>query len=170
MNRPEVHDVLRHWREVSDPYGAVLVGETYVHDLEALATFYDLLRTSPVARHSILVCHNLACWLRGAEGVLDAFSDASGVDADEVDHIGASSDDGEIYLKSSECLGACDIAPMASIEERYYGPLTPADARDAVKQLRSGADPLPEKALARRGTAGGPEPEPDPRVAEGRSE
>jgi alpha-glucosidase len=40
MNRPEVHDVLRHWREVSDPYGAVLVGETYVHDLETLATFY----------------------------------------------------------------------------------------------------------------------------------
>jgi alpha-glucosidase len=40
MNRPEVHDVLRHWREVSDPYGAVLVGETYVHELETLATFY----------------------------------------------------------------------------------------------------------------------------------
>ncbi|HEY7619718.1 MAG TPA: alpha-amylase family glycosyl hydrolase [Solirubrobacteraceae bacterium] len=40
MNRPEVHDVLRHWREVSDPYGAVLVGETYVHDLETLASFY----------------------------------------------------------------------------------------------------------------------------------
>jgi alpha-glucosidase len=40
MNRPEVHDVLRHWRELSDPYGAVLVGETYVHDLETLATFY----------------------------------------------------------------------------------------------------------------------------------
>jgi alpha-glucosidase len=40
MNRPEVHDVLRHWREVSDPYDAVLVGETYVHDLEALAAFY----------------------------------------------------------------------------------------------------------------------------------
>jgi alpha-glucosidase len=40
MNRPEVHDVLRHWREVSDPYDAVLIGETYVHDLETLATFY----------------------------------------------------------------------------------------------------------------------------------
>jgi alpha-glucosidase len=40
MNRPEVHDVLRHWRTVSDPYDAVLVGETYVHDLETLAAFY----------------------------------------------------------------------------------------------------------------------------------
>jgi alpha-glucosidase len=40
MNRPEVHDVLRHWRTVADPYDAVLVGETYVHDVETLARFY----------------------------------------------------------------------------------------------------------------------------------
>jgi alpha-glucosidase len=40
MNRPEVHDVLRRFRRVADPYEAVLVGETYVHDLETLATFY----------------------------------------------------------------------------------------------------------------------------------
>jgi alpha-glucosidase len=40
MNRPEVHDVLRRWRKVSDPYDGVLVGETYVHELETLASFY----------------------------------------------------------------------------------------------------------------------------------
>jgi alpha-glucosidase len=40
MNRPEVHDVLRRWRSLSDPYDAVLVGETYVHDVETLASFY----------------------------------------------------------------------------------------------------------------------------------
>jgi alpha-glucosidase len=40
MNRPEVHDVLRRWRALSDPYDAVLVGETYVHELETLVSFY----------------------------------------------------------------------------------------------------------------------------------
>jgi alpha-glucosidase len=40
MNRPEVHEVLKRWRTVSEPYDAILVGETYVHDLEALARFY----------------------------------------------------------------------------------------------------------------------------------
>ncbi len=40
MNRPEVHDVLRRWRSVSEPYDGVLVGETWVHDVETLATFY----------------------------------------------------------------------------------------------------------------------------------
>jgi len=135
--------------------------------LESVATFYDLFRTGPVGRHHVLVCHNLACWLRGSEDVLDAFCEAAGVDADEVDHIGASSEDGEVYLKAFECLGACDIAPMASIDERYYGPLTPDDARTVIDQLRAGADPIPDKALFGRETAGGPEPEPDPRVKKG---
>jgi NADH-quinone oxidoreductase subunit E len=135
--------------------------------LESVATFYDLFHTSPVGEHRVLVCHNLACWLRGAEDVLDAFGDAAGVDPHQADHIGASSEDGQVYVRGFECLGACDIAPMASIDERYYGPLTPEDARQAVDQLRSGADPLPDKALAKRPAAGGPEPEPDPRVAAG---
>jgi NADH-quinone oxidoreductase subunit E len=137
--------------------------------LESVATFYDLFRTTPVGRHHVLVCHNLSCWLRGSEDVLDAFCEAAGVSAHEVDHTGASSEDGEVYLKGFECLGACDLAPMASIDERYYGPLTPDEARTAVEQLRSGADPLPDKALSGRPTAGGPEPDPDPRVAKGES-
>jgi NADH-quinone oxidoreductase subunit E len=144
---------------------AAVMGVTPAY-LESVATFYDLLRTSPVGRHSVLVCHNLSCWLRGAEDVLDAFCDAAGVDPHAADHVGASSDDGEVYLKGFECLGACDIAPMASIDERYYGPLTAEDARSAVEQLRSRAEPIPEKALAGRQTAGGPEPDPDPRVKE----
>jgi NADH-quinone oxidoreductase subunit E len=70
-----------------------------------------------------------------------------------------------VFIKGFECLGACDIAPMASIDQRYYGPLSAEDARTAVEQLRAGDEVLPDKALAKRQTAGGPEPEPDPRVA-----
>jgi NADH-quinone oxidoreductase subunit E len=132
--------------------------------LESLATFYDLFRTSPVGRHHVLVCHNLSCWMNGATDVLDAFCDASGADPAEADHGGASSRDGEFFIKGFECLGACDLAPMASIDERYYGPLSPADARDAIDRLRDGEDVLPDKRLAGRPAAGGPEPEPDPRV------
>jgi NADH-quinone oxidoreductase subunit E len=135
--------------------------------LESVATFYDLFHTSPVGRHRVLVCHNLACWLRGAEDVLDAFCEAAGVNADEADHLGVSSEDDAVYLRGFECLGACDIAPMASIDERYYGPLTPEDAREAVEQLRADEEVLPERALSKRPAAGGPEPDPDPRVAAG---
>jgi NADH-quinone oxidoreductase subunit E len=69
-------------------------------------------------------------------------------------------------MQGFECLGACEMAPMASIDHVYFGPLDGADARTAIDQLRSGVDVLPDKALAKRPAAGGPEPPPDPRVAE----
>ena len=134
--------------------------------LESVATFYDLFHTSPVGRHRVLVCHNLACWLRGAEDVLDAFCAEAGVDADEADHIGASSEDDEVYLRGFECMGACDIAPMASIDERYFGPLGTDDAATAIEQLISGGEVLPEKSLARRGLAGDSPPAPDAGASE----
>jgi hypothetical protein len=51
-------------------------------------------------------------------------------------------------------LGACDIAPMASIDERYFGPLEAADAATAIEQLVAGGEVLPEKALEKRPLAG----------------
>ena len=135
--------------------------------LEGVASFYDLLRLEPLGRHRVLVCTNLSCWMSGADGLLDAFCDAAGCDQHEAAHGGSSSQDGELFVSAFECLGACDIAPMASIDERYYGPLDGDDAAKIVGQLRSGEEPVPDKQLARRPTAGGPEPEPDPRVAGG---
>jgi NADH-quinone oxidoreductase subunit E len=144
---------------------AAVMGVTPAY-LEGVATFYDLFRTTPAGRHQVLVCHNLSCWLRGSDELMSALAEAAGVDAHEADHDGASSADGEIFIKGFECLGACDIAPMASIDQRYYGPLDAGDAAAAIEQLRSGAEVLPDKAISRRPAAGGPEPEPDPRVAE----
>jgi NADH-quinone oxidoreductase subunit E len=133
--------------------------------LESVASFYDLLHTEPVGRHKVLVCTNLSCWMRGGDELLDSFCAAAGCDPGEAGHGGATSPDGELYVSGFECLGACDLAPMASIDERYFGPLEPAEAQTAVEQMRRDDELLPEKALGRRGAAGGPEPEPDSRVA-----
>ncbi|HEX6154094.1 MAG TPA: NAD(P)H-dependent oxidoreductase subunit E [Solirubrobacterales bacterium] len=110
--------------------------------LESVASFYDLLHTSPVGTHRIEVCTNISCWMRGADRLLEAFKEAAGDDSEN------------FYVTGFECLGACDIAPMASIDQRYYGPLEAAEAGVAIEQLRSGAEVLPEKALAKRGLAG----------------
>jgi NADH:ubiquinone oxidoreductase subunit E len=144
---------------------AAVMGLTPAY-LESVASFYDLLRLEPVGRHRVLVCTNISCWMRGADGLLDSFCEAAGCDPEEAAHGGASSEDGELFVSGFECLGACDIAPMASIDERYYGPLEPGDARTAIEQLRSGGDPLPDRRLSERRLAGGPEGESDPRVAE----
>jgi NADH:ubiquinone oxidoreductase subunit E len=143
--------------------GAAVMGVTPAY-LESVASFYDLFATEPVGRHRILVCHNISCWMNGGDELLEAFCEAAGTDRHEADHHGASSADGEFFLKGFECLGACDLAPMASIDERYYGPLDAADAVAAIEALRNGEQPLTEKELAKRPAAGGPEPEPDPRL------
>jgi NADH-quinone oxidoreductase subunit E len=132
--------------------------------LESVASFYDLLHTRPVGNHKVLVCTNISCWMRGGDELLDAFCEVTGCDPAEAGHGGASSADGEMFVSGFECLGACDLAPIASIDERYFGPLAGNDAATAVEQLRGGSDVLPEKALASRPLAGGPEGDPDPRL------
>jgi NADH-quinone oxidoreductase subunit E len=111
--------------------------------LESVASFYDLLHTERVGAHKVAVCTNISCWMRGGDGLLDAFR--------------AAAEGEDVFVTGFECLGACDIAPMASIDERYFGPLQEADAVAAIEQLRTGADVLPEKALAKRALPGGPD-------------
>jgi NADH-quinone oxidoreductase subunit E len=109
--------------------------------LESVASFYDLLHTEPVGSHKVAVCTNISCWMRGGDELLDAFQAAAEGKQD-------------LFVTGFECLGACDIAPMASIDERYFGPLEAAEAETAIEQLLAGEDVLPEKALERRPLAG----------------
>src|SRR6185295_4405571 len=99
--------------------------------LESIASFYDMLELGPVGRHTIYVCTNNSCQLRGAHDLLESLSDATGAP------VNGSSPDGEFHLRSFECLGACDIAPMAAIEGHYRGPLEHADAAVIADHLRN---------------------------------
>ena len=106
--------------------------------LESVASFYDLLHTKPVGTHRIEVCTNISCWMRGGDELLDAFKAAAGGDEES------------FFVTGFECLGACDIAPMAAIDQRYYGPLEAAEAGTAIAQLKAGEEVLPEKSLLKR--------------------
>jgi NADH:ubiquinone oxidoreductase subunit E len=112
--------------------------------LASIATFYDMLETRPVGRHQVYVCTNISCSLRGADALHAAMLDAAG-------------DKPDFNVRGFECLGACDIAPMASVDGVYVGPLEPADARQIVEDVRAGREVLPDKQLARRPTAGAQE-------------
>ena len=57
------------------------------------------------------------------------------------------SEDGRFFLSGFECLGACDMAPMASIDDRYYGPLDRNSTLTAIEQLLLDEEVLPDKAL-----------------------
>jgi NADH:ubiquinone oxidoreductase subunit E len=109
-------------------------------ELIAVASFYDMLETQPVGRHQVYVCTNISCSLNGADDLLDAFRAEAG-------------DDPEFNVRAFECLGACDIAPMASLDGQYVGPIGIDEVPDALGALREGREPLPGKQLARRRTA-----------------
>jgi NADH-quinone oxidoreductase subunit E len=100
--------------------------------LSSVATFYDMLRTSPAGPGYVYVCTSVACHLRNAKAVYDAIA------AEELEGY---------EVREFECLGACDMAPMASIDGRYVGPLTPDDAPELVAALREGRQPLPGRGL-----------------------
>jgi len=114
--------------------------------LTSVATFYDMLETHPKPRHDVYVCTNISCSLCGADEFYEAM-------------IAAAAEDDEVNVRSFECLGACDIAPMASVDGEYVGPLTTEDAGRIVEQLRAGGPVLEEKQLRYRSCA-------DPQVAE----
>ncbi len=115
---------------------ACVMGVTPAY-LESVASFYDMLETTPVGRHSIYVCTNISCSLCGADDLYEAMREAAGEDA-------------EFNVRSFECLGACDIAPMASVDGVYVGPLTLDDVPKLLNDVRAGRAVLPEKQLARR--------------------
>jgi NADH-quinone oxidoreductase subunit E len=105
--------------------------------LDAVATFYDMLETEPVGEHSVYVCTNISCSLVGADELYAAIRDGAG-------------DDRAFNVRAFECLGACDIAPMASVDGVYVGPLTAEDVPQLLEDVRAGREVLPDKQLARR--------------------
>ena len=106
--------------------------------LESVTSFYDMLETNPVPRHDVYVCTNISCSLRGADALFQTLLRAAGE---------------EVNVRSFECLGACDIAPMASVDGVYVGPLSAEDVPALLDDLRAGREVLPERQLVRRPVA-----------------
>lgn len=108
--------------------------------LTAVAGFYDMLETEPVGRRTVYVCTNISCSILGADELLARLRDDLGGDPD-------------VNLRGFECLGACDIAPMCSVDGTYVGPVTDEEIPSLVEQIRNGTPPLPAKQIARRRVA-----------------
>jgi NADH-quinone oxidoreductase subunit E len=102
--------------------------------LISVASFYDMLETQPVGSQRVYVCTNISCSLCGADELLERLLEETAGDPD-------------FNVRSFECLGACDIAPMASVNDVYVGPISLDDVPTLVEQIRNGTPPLPGKQL-----------------------
>lgn len=85
-----------------------------------VATFYSMFETKPVGRHSVSICTNVSCMLRGSDEIVKQVEQKLGI------KIGETTEDGRIYLKQEEeCLAACCGAPMMMIDHVYHENLDP---------------------------------------------
>jgi len=94
-----------------------------------VVSFYDMFHEHPVGRHRIRLCTNLSCQLRGAEELLELLGQELKVSEGEI------TSDGRCSYVQFECLGSCDTAPMAMVDDDYHENLTPARLRRIVQEL-----------------------------------
>lgn len=99
-----------------------------VSRLIGVATFYAQFRLSRHGKHLIRVCDGTACHVRGASKCIEAVEKQLGVPA------GGTSDDYEYTMEIVYCLGSCGLAPVAVVDEKVYGRLTP---NSLVQQLET---------------------------------
>ena len=84
-----------------------------------VASFYSMFELEPVGKHTIAVCTNLSCMLRGADDIVEHLENKLGI------KLGESTSDGKFYLKKEEeCLAACCGAPMMQVNHVYKENLT----------------------------------------------
>jgi len=103
-------------------------------EVEAIATFYELIFRKPVGKHVILVCDSVSCWITGEEKILAHLRRRLGVG------LGGTTPDGEFTLLPAGCLGACDAGPAMMIDEKLYDSLTPERADEILAEYGMGAD------------------------------
>ncbi len=90
-----------------------------------IVSFYSFFTMQPKGKYPIDVCLGTACYVRGAEKVLDEFKRQLNIE------VGGLTADGKFSLNCLRCVGACGLAPVAMIGDKVYGRLTP----DKVKEV-----------------------------------
>ena len=92
-----------------------------VEKVYGVSTFYAQFALSPKGEYNISVCLGTACYVKGAQSLLDKITEILGVGAGEC------SDDGRFSIEACRCIGACGLAPVLTVNDEVYGKLTADD-------------------------------------------
>lgn len=98
--------------------------------VSGVATFYHLFRLTPAGTHMISVCLGTACFVKGADLILEAFQTELGIG------IGETTSNGEFSLGSSRCLGICALAPVVTIDDQVYSQVTPRQVPELINKIK----------------------------------
>lgn len=97
----------------------------------SLATFYKSFRLQPLGKKHVCVCVGTACHVRGADKVVDVFERELAVKP------GGTTADGEYTLETVNCLGACAMGPLVTVNGEYHGMMDQKKATKLLRQIAS---------------------------------
>lgn len=103
------------------------------NEVNAVVTFYDMFFEEPVGKHLIHVCKNVSCMLRGGDEVLGSLCRRLNIKP------GETTADGEFTVIPSECLGACDLAPMMIVNDQVVGPVEEKQLDTLLQEAKKGS-------------------------------
>jgi NADH-quinone oxidoreductase subunit E/NADP-reducing hydrogenase subunit HndA len=93
-----------------------------------VVTFYSFFSMIPKGQHPISICMGTACYVRGAEKVLDEFKRKLKV------NVGETTPDGKFSLNCLRCVGACGLAPVVMVGEKTYGRVSPDGVQEILQE------------------------------------
>ena len=100
--------------------------------VSGVATFYHFFRLQPKGKFAISVCLGTACFVRGADRVLEAFRDELGIE------VGETTPDQLFSLETTRCLGVCAMAPVVTINDKVYSKVTGTQVPDLLNRAKNG--------------------------------
>ena len=101
-----------------------------VAEIYGVVTFYSFFSLNPKGKYVIGVCLGTACYVKGAQQVIDKFSEILKIKA------GETTEDGLFTLEALRCIGACGIAPALSINGKVYPKVQVSDVPAIVEEYR----------------------------------
>ncbi len=93
-----------------------------------VVTFYSYFTMTPKGKHPVSICTGTACYVRGAEKVLDEFKKELSIE------VGETSKDGKFSIACLRCVGACGLAPVVMVGDKTYGRVAPEMVKDIIAE------------------------------------
>ena len=102
-----------------------------VAEIYGVVTFYSRFSLKPKGKYNICVCQGTACYVKGAERILDKVKQELGID------VGETTEDGMFSLEPTRCLGACGLAPVFTVNGEVYGKATVEKVKKVLDEYRA---------------------------------
>jgi NADH:ubiquinone oxidoreductase subunit E len=99
-------------------------------EIYGVATFYSQFALQPKGEHIIKICLGTACYVKGAQDILERFLSVLEVE------VGKTTKDGKFTVEAARCLGACGLAPVLMVDDKVYGRLIPDDVIRIIEEYK----------------------------------